>query len=334
MLNILPLPVTGRQFGTYYSSKGSDTLSLFAYSNIGRDYVLNFHRLLTDFDGLKGTNVLALSGTSYLPNSTTFHVGDPQGVLMPEDQAQKAIAQSKFEFLPQFDNKNKPIRVSGNLSNKVQARAKLTEVAKSLVTQSRSNQIISELKTLKELGESEPELWADRDRILILVNSYEQSKWVANELRSYLPNLRDKIKNLERDNLEPEKQGKIKPGELKRADIESFAQTGGKILVAPTNSIGRGFNILNSNGKAAFGAVYFFTRPYPHPNDTSAIAQELNRRAYEWLDKEDFIAWQQGDGIAHSAEILRKTANNYWRMVEQRSLFFYRKITRYPKKST
>lgn len=197
----------------------------------------------------------------------------------------------------------------------------LKQVAKSLVTQSGSNHIVTELQTLKDLGENDSEHWADRDRILILVNSYKQSKWVAEELRTYLPNLRDEIKNLERDNLEPEKNGKTNPGELKRADIESFAHTGGKILVAPTNSIGRGFNILNSNGKAAFGAVYFLTRPYPHPNDTTAIAQELNRRAYEWLDKEDFIAWQQGDGIAQTAEILRKTANNYWRSVEQRSYY-------------
>ncbi|MDJ0579332.1 hypothetical protein [Crocosphaera sp.] len=321
MLNILPLPVTGRQFGTYYSSKGSDTLSLFAYSNIGRDYVLNFHRLLTDYDGLKGPNVLALSGTSYLPDSTTFHVGDPQGVLMPEEKAQQAISQSKFEFLPQFNDKNKPIRVSGNLSNKVKASAKLKQVAKSLVVQSGSYQIITELQTLKQLGEDEPELWADRDRILILVNSYEQSKWVADELRTYSPYPHDEIKNLERDNLEPDKKGKTNPGELKRADIESFANTGGKILVAPTNSIGRGFNILNNKGKAAFGAVYFFTRPYPHPNDTAAIAQELNRRAYQWLEKEDFIAWEQGDGIAQSAEILRKTANSYWRSVEHRSYY-------------
>ncbi len=146
MINILPLPVTGRQFGTYYSRKDSDTLSLFAYSNIGRDYVLNFHRLLTDFDGLKGANVLALSGTSYLPDSTAFHVGNPQGVLKPESSAVQAIRQSKFEFLPQFDEKNKPIRVSGNLSNKKQAKAKLTKVAKSLVTLSGSNHIVSELK--------------------------------------------------------------------------------------------------------------------------------------------------------------------------------------------
>ena len=320
MIDILPLPVTGRQFGTYYSSKDSNTLSLFAYSNIGRDYVLNFHRLLTDFDGLKGANVLALSGTSYLPDSTTFHVGDPQGVLMPETTAQEAIAQSEFEFLPQFNEKNKPIRVSGNLSNKIQARAKLTQVAKFLATQN-DNNLVSELKTLKDLGKSEPELWADRDRILILVNSYDQSKWVADELRTYLPDIREQIYHLVNDNLEPEKNGKFKPGELKRADIETFGQNGGKILVASTSSIGRGFNILNSNGKAAFGAVYFLTRPYPHPNDTAAIVQELNRRAYEWRDKEDFIVWQQADGIAQSAELLRKTANNYWRSVEQRSYY-------------
>ena len=320
MLNILPLPVTGRQFGTYYSSKGSDTLSLFAYSNIGRDYVLNFHRLLTDFDGLKGANVLALSGTSYLPDSTTFHVGDPQGVLMPETTAQKAISQSKFKFLPQFDDKNKPIRVSGNLGDKTKARPILEKIAKSLVTQNDDNNLVSELKTLKELGENKPEIWADRDRILVLVNSYEQSKWVADELRSCL-DIRQQIYHLVNNNLEPDKNGKTNPGELKRADIEYFAHTKGKILVAPTNSIGRGFNILNNNGKAAFGAVYFFTRPYPHPNDTAAIAQELNRRAYDWLNKEDFTAWQQGDGIAGCAELLRKTANNYWRSVEQRSYY-------------
>ncbi|MEG4147761.1 pPIWI_RE_Z domain-containing protein [Microcoleus sp. Pol12B5] len=321
MTNILPLPVTGRQFGTYYSRKNSNTLTLFAYTNIGRDYVLNYHRLLTDFDGRRGPNVLALSGTSYLPDSTSFHVGDPQGVLMPEASAQEAIKQSEFKFIPQFDARNKPIRVSGNLSNKKQANAKFTQIAKSLVTDSGSHHLIEELQKLKELGETHPELWQDRDRILVLVNSYEQAKWVADDMRRYCPTTRQQIYHLVNDELEPTKDGKSQPGELKRADIEIFGHNQGKILVAPTSSIGRGFNILNGNGKAAFGAVYFLTRPYPHPNDTQAIAQEMNRRAYEWLEKEDFIAWQQGDGIAHRAELLRKTANTYWRSIEQRSYY-------------
>jgi hypothetical protein len=51
MLNILPLPPTGRQFGTYYSRGNDDNkssrngsnnaLTLFAYTNIGRCYILN-----------------------------------------------------------------------------------------------------------------------------------------------------------------------------------------------------------------------------------------------------------------------------------------------------
>jgi pPIWI RE three-gene island domain Z len=320
MINILPLPVTGRQFGTYYSAKNSDTLSLFAYSNIGRDYVLNFHRLLTDFDGQRGANVLALSGTSYLPDSTTFHVSDPQGVLMPETSAQSAIKQSQFKFIPQFNDRNKPMRMSGNLSNKKIACPKFQELAKLLTTNEGSNHLILELQALKELGEKDPELWQNRARILVLVNSYEQGKWVADEMRRCRSDISQQIYHLVSDT-EQTKDGKSQPGELKRADIETFGHHQGKILVAPTSSIGRGFNILNSNGKAAFGAVYFLTRPFPHPHDTQAIAQEMNRRAYEWLEKEDFIAWRQGDGVAHRAELLRKTANTYWRSVEQRSYY-------------
>lgn len=321
MLNILPLPVTGRQFGTYYSHKDSNTLSLFAYTNIGRTYVLNYHRLLTDFDGRRGANVLALSGTSYLPDSTTFHVGEPQGILMPETSAQNAIKQSDFRFIPQFDSNNKPIRISGNLSNKKQANSKFFQIAQSLVTANGSNHLIEELQKLKELGENDPKLWANRDRVLVFTNSYEQAKWVADEMRNYCPSIREQIYHLVNDELEPTKNGKSQLGELKRADIEIFGYERGKILVAPTSSIGRGFNILNSSGKAAFGAVYFLTRPYPHPNDTRAIAQEMNRRAYDWVEKEDFIVWQQGDGIADRAELLRKTANAYWRSVEQRSYY-------------
>lgn len=319
MYNILSLPVTGREFGTYYSRNNGNTLTLFAYTNIGRQYVLDYHNLLTDFDGQRGANVLALSGTSYLPDSTTFHVNDPQGVLKPEETAQDAIGRSKFQFLPQFDNKDRPIRVSGSLSNPKKAKPKFQELAQSLVTTNGSNHLVLELKLLEQLGKSNPKDWADRDRVLVFTNSYDQAEWVADEMRSCLPNIRQQIYHLVSDNAEKLKI--TKPGALIRADIEISGQTDCKILIAPTNSIGRGFNILNSNSKAAFGAVYFLTRPYPHPNDPQVIAQEMNRRAYEWREKENFIAWQQGDGIAQSAELLRKTANTYWRSVEQRSYY-------------
>jgi hypothetical protein len=86
------------------------------------------------------------------------------------------------------------------------------------------------------------------------------------------------------------------------------------------NAIGRGFNILNADGKAAFGAVYFLTRPYPHPHDTQAIAQELNRHALDWADNPDFIAWKE-DGIQQRAEAVRRRAAQYWRLAEHRSYY-------------
>ena len=225
MLNILPLPPTGRQFGTYYSRGHEDDgdnkrLSIFAYTNIGRCYVLNFHRLLTDFDGRRGPNVLALSGTSYLPDSTKFHVGDPQGVLMPEKTAKDAIAQSRFAFLPQYDPDGKPIRISGTPKGKKESAFK--QIAKTLVGDRGTGLLNREMEELKCLGK-EDEKWRDRDRLLLLVNSYDQSKWVADEIRQKWSSQRSFVAHLQRNSVTNDSD-QDEVDELARADIETFAQ--------------------------------------------------------------------------------------------------------------
>ncbi|MEH1971159.1 hypothetical protein [Nostoc sp.] len=154
---------------------------MFAYTNIGRCYVLNFHRLLTDLDGLRGPNVLALSGTSYLRDSIQFHVGNPQGILMPEPSATEAIAQSRFKFLPQLNRKDEPIRISGTPER--QKMGMFKEMAQALVGNNGSGHLGQELEELKQLGESDPDFWQDRERFLLLVNSYDQARWVADEIR-------------------------------------------------------------------------------------------------------------------------------------------------------
>ncbi|MEH1961577.1 MAG: hypothetical protein V7L05_17190 [Nostoc sp.] len=272
--------------------------------------------------------MLALSGTSYLPDSTSFHVGNPQGVLMPEQEARDAIAQSHFKFLPQFNQKTQPLRISG--SPERQKMSLFQEIARSLVGSNGTGHLGQELRELKRLGENDlNNHWRDRDRLLLLVNSYDQARWAANEIRNCWSSKQDVVYHLVPDNIDAYTEDDfdeqfVKPpdkGALNRADIETFGQTKGEILVAPMNAIGRGFNILNANGKAAFGAVYFLTRPYPHPHDTQAIAQEMNRRALDWADKADFLAWQQGDGIVQRAEKVRQLAARYWRSVEQRSYY-------------
>ncbi|MEH2372861.1 hypothetical protein [Nostoc sp.] len=256
-----------------------------------------------------------------------FHVGKPQGVLMPEQGARDAIAQSNFKFLPQFDQKNKPLRISG--SPERQKMGLFQEIARSLVGTNGTGHLEQELRELKRLGENDLDNhWSDRDRLLLLVNSYDQARWAAKEICNCSSSMQDSVYHLVPDNIDvdwDDEPGKLvkspDKGTLNRADIETFGQTNGKILVAPMNAVGRNFNILNANGKAAFGAVYFLTRPYPHPHDTQAIAQEMNRRALDWADKADFIAWQQGDGIVQRAEKVRQLAARYWRSVEQRSYY-------------
>lgn len=334
LLDILPLPPTGRQFGTYYSrGAGNDrdleernskegngkALSLFAYTNIGRCYILNFHRLLTDYDGRPGPAVLALSGTSYLPASTRFHVSKPQGILMPEANASRAIQTSAFEFLPQYDRNGKAIKISGVRED--QKFGMFNEMAEALVGRNGSGILGRKMKELQTLGIREPALWHDRERLLLLVNSYDQAAWVAKAIRDCWPGLHEKFSHLDRIKKNGRLEDFVADAGLHRTDIEAFVSTGSKILVAPMNAIGRGHNILNENGKAAFGAVYFLTRPYPHPHDTQAIAQEINRRTLDWAEDPDFIAWKEGDGVLGRAESVRRLATRYWRSAEQRTYY-------------
>src|SRR6266511_2878104 len=109
---------------------------------------------------------------------------------------------------------------------------------------------------------------------------------------------------------------------LGRVDIELFARMNGKILIAPLQAIGRAFNILNEAEKAAFGAVYFLTRPMPHPHDVPAIAQEINRRTQDWFEDPNFVAWQEGDGVYQRGIELRRQAEDYWRRVESRKYYW------------
>jgi hypothetical protein len=326
LLNILPLPPTGRLFGIYHTpnNENSAVLSTFGYTNIGRKYVTNFHRLRAHLEDQTGPNVLAMSGTSYLPDSTSWHLDTPpKGVLKPADKCVQALQDKNtwFRFMPVYDKADKPIRVSG-IDDK---RGAIIKMAAALVGSygDRGSRLGQELRQLQQLAEKDPDNWADRDRLLLLVNSYDQSKWVAEEMQSRWGEMAAQIYYLESSGSEEDEpdDGDQIHTSLQRVDIEEFAQGSGKILVAPLQAIGRRFNILNANSKAAFGAVYFLTRPMPHPHDIPAIAQELNRRTQDWFEDSEFVAWKEGDSVYARGIELRRRAEDYWRRVELRKFY-------------
>ena len=223
-----------------------------------------------------------------------------------------------FRFTPVISDK--PIHVSGN-KNK---RKALKGIAVGLVGEDgRGGKLGEELKRLRDLAAQDEKAWSDRGRLLLLVNSYDQSRWVAEELRSRwddaaIFHLSRRQDSDDEQNYRAERAGQVKAGQLERVDIEQFAQTGGDVLVAPLQAIGRGFNILNKDGKAAFGALYFLTRPMPHPHDAAAIAQELNCRSDDWFEDEAFEVWER-DSIYGQGLALRSTAAHYWRRIEGRN---------------
>lgn len=324
MRNILPLPLTGQQYGFVnanadYNPEARNRLALFAYTNIGRSYLLNFDHLREDIEGTPGPNVLALSGTSYLPDSTTFHVTlPPAGILLAPDKTEAAIRESRFIWKYFVDERNKPIFISGERDKE----QKLRQLMKAMLADGGmpGGFLKKTLDWLKAQGGTNPEQWEDRARVLLLTNSYTQARAAAQILRNGWRDAAETIFNLkqgsgsEDNEIEPER-----PSTLKRIDIEQFADLGGQVLIAPMQSIGRGFNILNkaAEPKAAFGAVFFLTRPLNPPHDMEAMAQEMNRYALEWAANPGFGAWA-ADTLYGRALKARECAMELRRLIDHR----------------
>lgn len=323
---LLPIPPTGRIFGTYYAStdttqQENPVLSRFEYRNIGRWYLLHFDSLLADI-GIVGPHVLALSGTSWLPDSTRWHFDvPPQGIMVAPDEKRRLIRdKSHFRFLPQRDSDNLPLNVSGSDDIDVA----VVKVAKALV-QSSSWTLQQELDRLAQLADDHPEWWRDRERLLLLTNSYSQSEAVGKTLQDEWHRMgKDKteIYYLSSGDAALSDEQKADTPTISRGEIEKFAQkTHGKILVAPMSAIGRGYNILNreigQDKKAAFGAIYFLIRPMPHPYDIQALAGELNARALQWSNRDDI--WRDaGSTVESQALAFRRYTKKYWTRAEMR----------------
>jgi hypothetical protein len=104
-----------------------------------------------------------------LPHSSHWHITiPPQGILDPSTEAQQAIAQSTFFYIPQYAWKKKafkPIRISG-VPEKLQP---IKDIIRALAT-SRSGRkapLQEELDQLLQLAQEEPHYWHDRERLLI-----------------------------------------------------------------------------------------------------------------------------------------------------------------------
>lgn len=344
LAQILPVPPTGSLFGFYYRKEDatrtrnspigervpdeSRKLAAFEYASIGRSYLIDYSRLRTDLDGLSGPNMLAMSGTSWLPDSSRLHfMVEPKGVLQPEARSEVAISKSRFMFAPQFQKTPKglqPINVSGEADMLLQVR----RIAASLAGNDKmvAGSLRAELEELEKLGQTQNE-WSNRKRILLFVNSYEQANIVAQEIatRMYERREQDRVVCV-KSNVSYDKGDEwewVPFSRLSSGDVSSFSATSGEILVAPLQAIGRGYNILaeavDKRNIAAIGSVYFLTRPMPQPFDAQDMVRELNHFALTVCANTNHTVWQGQDGLYAKGNALRDAVRSRQRDIENRS---------------
>lgn len=268
-LSVIPEAPVGNLLGFLYKPnqdyKGG-TLSYFRYLGIGRHLLLNFPELFS-VDDHDGPHTILISGTSYAPDSPAYHISHPPTVLLKSTDSNSAIELSQFYFRPQQEN-GKFIAISG-----IRERDRREQAITNLINAISPKLLDDIFQDLRDKEQENPDsdLWQDRERILAIMGSYDESEWATTKLKQqYSVGDIERIQTLRRDNsptyLDGVRRGKIQ--ELKDLPVQ--------IVFAPLMALERGHNILNERQKAAFGAMLFLVRPMPVPDDWQNTVRQLN----------------------------------------------------------
>ncbi|BAZ02830.1 hypothetical protein NIES37_68430 [Tolypothrix tenuis PCC 7101] len=283
-LPVVPSSPVGNILGFRYTRDRSNIsggkLEYFRYVGLGRYLLLNFSTLFA-VDGWQGPHTVLISGTSYAPGTPAYHITTKPTILLEpasdNDTAGDAgISESEFFFKPQQNTAGYHIALSG-LPPAERKKAADDMVKAICRSPGEAKSFIAELfETLKEKEHKDPKRWKDRQRLLLITNSYNEAELVESILKPlYRVENLDGITTLRRDNAPAHLSG------IRRGKIRDVAKLPTQIVVAPLMALERGHNILNENRIAAFGAAVFLSRPMPVPDDWQTTVQQLNHWALE-----------------------------------------------------
>lgn len=215
---------------------------------LGRSMYLKFPYLKLDSNGNPmGPKVLFLSGSSYAPGSFSNHINEKVDyILEAESYKTRFISNSYFEF---YDC---GVNVSGSIeSERNENLRKLVTNCKELI--------------LDKLSENK--------KILMIVNSYEDSKVVYKKL-GFL--LKDTSFSQEIAYLIPDSSNDDVESGIKYSDVSNFDKTNYKIFIAAAILIERGHNIVDVYGNSSFDVLMYLTRPMSKPNDYTNHVCKVN----------------------------------------------------------
>lgn len=312
--------VLGFQFLVNGPDRGgvrSGELRYFRCNGIGRELL----RAMPDIpvvDGRPPTNVLLMSGSSWAGESSRYHLPFPVGVLLKPDPDEFEAVVTGTEMRLEMLGEGPPyLRVSGaRLEERPQI---LTRMALQL-GEMRDEEVSLLEQELLRLPE-------ERRHLLLLVGSYDEAGVVADALHTQRLRWRGRVLRLVADDFDAELSMDLSGDEddhagiLRRGDVESLRTTRAEVLVAPLLAVERGHNILNADGQAAIGTVYFLARPNPRPDDIGLAVHAINDWMIRAIGSGDFDHWVQGAAsLSTGAREVRRQARKTWYRVLRRSL--------------
>ncbi|MEU5696824.1 hypothetical protein [Actinosynnema sp. NPDC020468] len=315
--------VLGFQFivdGPAEGNVQSGELRYFRCSGVGRELLRSLSDL-PEVDGLPGTNVLLMSGSSWAGKSSRYHIQVPVGVIIePKNREIRRIADEstmRFEFVL---GPKGAVQVSGaDLEDRPEVLRRIAQWLGDL-DGDRPSPLQRELLELAE----------PRRRILLLVGSYLEAALVADTLHNLRDRWKGRVLRLVSDDDEVEFATSLiedgqHAGVLRRGDVESLHETDAEILVAPLLAVERGHNILNEEGTAAIGSVYFLARPNPRPDDLGLAVHTVNDWITRAVSSGEFGKWvRDAASLDEGAGDVRTRARSEWYRALARSLAWSR----------
>ncbi|WP_280339721.1 hypothetical protein [Nocardia neocaledoniensis] len=298
-------------------SEPGGQLSFFRYAGVGRYVLLQLHDLFRA-DGVRGPNVMLMSGTSWAGNSPRYHIDHRVDVVLRAPSKEiDAINESRFFTLPLYppDQPDQPYVVSG-VSDRESRRRNLAGMARALAAPR-----LGTSRLESALARVEP----SRQRALILVGSYDEACLVADTIAKANDSLRHRVRYLVADDRDFGADWLAPSGAapLARGDVESLYSTDAVVLVAPLLAMERGHNILTDDHRAAIGAAFFFVRPHPRPDDLDYVTQTMNAWAISQINnKLPVVPPQEPTGLGERARYFRHKAQGLWRSWLRRQLSY------------
>jgi hypothetical protein len=313
---VIPTSPMGNVLAFQYIRPADDTqaagdLRFFRCLGVGRWLLLHLHDLFAG-DGIAGPHVLLLSGTSWAGTSPRYHVQVPvSGILRAPATEIDAINQSVFQTKFVADRTGNPVRVSGTYGH---GRVNALNV----ILQNLAKRVGLSGKGASHLEQVRDKLPKRRQRVLLLVGSYDEARRAREFLENTRPDWRERVLHLVPDDDRFDSQWQSSQVGLQRGMVSRFAETDAWILIAPLLAVERGHNILNEDNQAAIGAVYFLVRPHPRPDDISYAIQSINQWAVEehsnidWFEKEHHLEPDESQ-LSTIGHTFRSAAYRRWR---------------------